>query len=1131
MKKINIYVLIILFTSMLFFQVDTLGREEGNGNKNKPSLSKTAADPAQSVININNITSWVGQDGFHDWVVASSWNGAFPKGAAVGAIFAEGIVWGGKVNDGTSPAVRVNGNTYGTGCAAITRVFRVRPDYVAGDLSSDAASFFDIALGNVTESDIQQIRDQYAKDWLEWPWEAGALYQDNDGDNVYDPAVDIPGIPGAAQTLFVKYDDSKSTANYGSPAIGLEVSETYWAYAYSGALGNVIYKKVDIFYKGTDASAANSTIDSMYIVQWADPDLGAAGDDFAGCDTTLNLGYTYNSSAVDATYESAGFVPPAVGYDFLQGVSQYTGNLADSAIYNLKWRKGYKYVNPKPMSSFAYFAAGGTWSDPGFDYDGTLEFYNLMRGKLPIPRYPSGQNFPESVADVTAFGTYLTDGDPVAGTGKLDGAVDTPGDRRLMVTNGPITMALGDTAQVVLAMVGAFGSDYLNSVTMLKQNDETAQIVFDQLFQLPSIDPPVVTVTPLEKEILLNWGTNPESVSKIENFEDKDYGFEGYLVYQLPNASSSVDDGILLANYDIINGVTAVYDTSSDKYGTSIPELVVPGTDNGLARYISITEDAVRGTPLRDGQAYYFAVIAYAYNPSPLLPFHALKSSAVTLVATPQQTDPGVRTEAIIGAANAAVHSEGGSDGAVEYVVIDPMKVTGHDYKVTFTKLDSLVVWDNINRVNNTMYDVVVWGVTDVTTGEVKISNQLNQNADSQSPIIDGIQFKVSGAPFDWKSFQVVANASGPLDPPEPGAFAFQGFPTPDDGNPTDRQQVGSGHWGFHTGDPGAVRGSYELFLERSMRGDNFSRVVPYDWEMRFTARGSWALRWFEDDFLVKVPFEIWNVGINTPDDPSDDYRLIPYFLSTTGGGGAAATDPNELTYQLDPVDHGGSGGANDPQTPWIYWTSPADETPGEAGYNDFLTKIDTTIVGAVGNVAYDAAGAHEIIARSVLVNWNGDDVSDGVVDPATQMVPEQGTVFRLISTKPNSTSDVFTLSAPGVSTNTDLAKDDVKKINVFPNPYYGTQLRETSRSQHYVTFNHLPSSAVIRIFDLSGVLVKTINHVSTSGQFDTWNLQNESGYPVASGIYIIYIDMPDLGTTKILKLAVVQEQQILQIY
>jgi hypothetical protein len=138
---------------------------------------------------------------------------------------------------------------------------------------------------------------------------------------------------------------------------------------------------------------------------------------------------------------------------------------------------------------------------------------------------------------------------------------------------------------------------------------------------------------------------------------------------------------------------------------------------------------------------------------------------------------------------------------------------------------------------------------------------------------------------------------------------------------------------------------------------------------------------------------------------------------------------------------------------------------------------------------------------------------------------------FEIYHTNINYLPDVFSFTAPTKEENNNsLAKEDVKAINVFPNPYYGYQYRETSRDAHYVTFSHLPAKATLRIFDLSGVQVKTINHNSAS-QFDKWNLQNESGYPVASGVYVVYIDMPDIGTTKILKLAVIMEQQILQVY
>jgi hypothetical protein len=51
------------------------------------------------------------------------------------------------------------------------------------------------------------------------------------------------------------------------------------------------------------------------------------------------------------------------------------------------------------------------------------------------------------------------------------------------------------------------------------------------------------------------------------------------------------------------------------------------------------------------------------------------------------------------------------------------------------------------------------------------------------------------------------------------------------------------------------------------------------------------------------------------------------------------------------------------------------------------------------------------------------------------------------------------------------------------------------------------------------------------TNQFLRWNLQNENGLPVASGIYIAYIEMGNIGTTKTLKIAIIQEQQFLRNY
>jgi hypothetical protein len=243
--------------------------------------------------------------------------------------------------------------------------------------------------------------------------------------------------------------------------------------------------------------------------------------------------------------------------------------------------------------------------------------------------------------------------------------------------------------------------------------------------------------------------------------------------------------------------------------------------------------------------------------------------------------------------------------------------------------------------------------------------------------------------------------------------------------------------------------------------------------------------------------------------------------------GGVDVPDGN---YGLTANDHPGSGASNDPFTPWVYWKIPVDRSVGEAGYNQYVTDIDTTDVTNYGS--YDEA-SDEAFGRTVLFCWNCDDVSDGTLDlgPGEGRFPEVGTVFRMISTKPNTPADTFTFSTSGFqpTVNTATAKQDARDlVNVYPNPYLGFNNSEQNTFQRFVTFSHLPDDATIRIFNLAGALVRTI--VKTNpGQFTTWDLQNESGLPVASGIYIANVEMKTLGVTKNIKMAIVQEQQFLR--
>lgn len=1087
MKKLNNIFSVILLASLLFTSIYA----EGDGKNKNNSLNKTLGTPVRTYFDINNILTVFKYDGISDIDVNESNSGlVFPKGSGKTAVYQSGFLWGAKFPE--EPNARVGGTAYRTGLVPgrITnsglpwdqlvaenpngddvRIFRVRSDVYPGgptvDLSQDA---------NLEGTSASNLRSQYEKDWNEWPWQKGAPYADVDHNGSYNPAVDIPGVPGANQTIwFVANDLNVQQARYpyGANPFGIEMQATIWGYSQSGALGNMFFRKYKIINK------TNRSFPDMYVSMWSDVDLGNSTDDFAGCDTVLSLGYCYNAIANDATYNP--LPPPAVGFDFFQGPK----------------------VNgvPLPMTAFYYFARGdAAVVDPTQgDIQGSNQFYNFFQGKIGL----TGAPFTDPNTQLPT--PFALSGDPQTGTGWIDGQLLPAGDRRIGAASGPFTMAPGDTQEVVVAEIvaGAIpGVDRISAIGLLKYYDQTAQSAYDNNFDLPVPPPaPEVNAVTLSKKIILDWGESPNKVLATENYSSKGHTFQGYNIYQLPTASASVSEGTRIATYDIVDGVLKINDDVFDTKTGSVVNLPIQfGNDTGIRRFIEINSDALNGgTPLINGIKYYFAVTAYSYNPN--VPVgKTLENPLKILTVIPQSTLPGE----VFGGAYLdtlkVTRLSGASDGNVYPIVIDPTKLTGLDYTVSFdTITGGTVVW-NVDRSDNVRV----------------LSNQTNQNADIESPIVDGIQFRVNGAPLDFKRFSVVANASGVLNPPAAGSFHFGGFPTPDDLDPVAgvQQSTNNSRWGIHTADNGS-RGTYEAFLSRTTRdGANWSKIIPYDFEIRFTQNGGWAYDAFNTGTLsFPVPFELWNIGIGTPNDASDDYRMIPWLLDDDASGTFNMGAPG--TKQFGTYDHTVSSAENDPYTDWIYWARPENTSPGQAGY--------LAVEPLMQNQTYDGGNDVEVMARMVLVEWNG-----GTAPPYVADLPETGTIFRIESTKPNApNSDRFTFSTKKTVIDNNLAKTQINEINVFPNPYYGVNSEELNKYNRFVTFTHLPAKAIVRIFNLAGVLVKTVEK-NDVGQFLRWDLANESGLPVASGLYIAYIELPDLGETKILKLAIIQEQQIL---
>ena len=72
-------------------------------------------------------------------------------------------------------------------------------------------------------------------------------------------------------------------------------------------------------------------------------------------------------------------------------------------------------------------------------------------------------------------------GNPVDSTGWYIGYLGTirPNDMRMFLNTGPITMAPGDTQEVVIAIIAAQGSDNLQSITELKKTARTVQYFYN----------------------------------------------------------------------------------------------------------------------------------------------------------------------------------------------------------------------------------------------------------------------------------------------------------------------------------------------------------------------------------------------------------------------------------------------------------------------------------------------------------------------------------------------------------------------------------------------------------------------------------------------------------------------------
>ena len=1100
-----------IFCIILFLVVHTQARTI---NKMKPTkISSVKLSDNNTVFDVNNWLYWQSNNNVSGKnPFTSKGGGIYPKNT-VPLIYRDGLVIGVNLSTNDMP-IRVGGRTYRTGLipgnstydSNSLKIYRIRKDWktlTSSELVDDAAVLFNVSPNDVTTDMTNDIYNQYANNWKNWPVDLGAPFVDVNKNGIYDPVTDnngypdatkgdYPGIDNATQVLWYVMNDNNSNKTdslYGSKPIGFELQVTVWSFD-TAPFQDVIFKKFKLKYIGQYHSKETR------IGYWADFDIGYYGDDLVGCAPDLNLGFTYNGNATDKDFDPFSITPPAAGVMYLPELSSDP--------------------NIQQLHSFGYFAAGGTWGDPPMgNYDGTLSWFNLLRGNIPNTNLDSPTPFTVSSGPNYGKPTYFPfDGDPETDpngdNSDLDGKGNAmrPGDRRMVITLPGFEMDPGDEQEFTFAILGKIGTNNLNSVTALK---ELAESVHQELQQPTNVkvvkadiqcdknsaivhahfeinidhSDSIAAATLIIKsqdanqvEIpLYNDGTNGDSLAgdqiwsvtkllqtqkypanvdlKIQMNSGKELQFPGIINDLRLRPKPSLENPYVIWENGKQDGKLNFKETAKIGF-TFINNDIIFNIDETTLKLENFSNKFETQVPAgqKDSTDFYLTITA----PDTGKIYHCVVSVNFdghnvldTLNIPLEAWEPDISWGDTL-----KIENISGLGKNLYPIIADPSLLNGHQYQVTFQYQDTVAKTD------------LFWNLKDLTTGEDKLVMQpVSEAYQPFNPIIDGIQWVLYSPSPGIEAIVEVFNAQGPLTSDE-----YDTLGAPYHGNnvwhsassPNDANQFYISAGGG-TGDISRI--------ERSISNAN-----SHDFELRFTDQDSNVyLWWYDSNQWAYVPFEFWDVGV-TYNDASDDIRLL------TGGYSGGGT-PGQFDFaNTDPWK-----GA--PATDWIYVRKPLNEN---GTYQVFANDV-------ISNTLNKSwwSNSEEVLSRITICDLGG-----------ARTLPEAGTIVRFITKKMFSPLDTIlvTASLTAISQNASVPSFYELKQN-YPNPFNPSTTIEFS----------IPKAGQVRleIFNILGQRIRTLinNDLAPGNYRKRWDGRNNQGRLMPSGIYIYRLKNKEFSATK----------------
>jgi hypothetical protein len=747
------------------------------------------------------------------------------------------------------------------------------------------------------------------------------------------------------------------------------------------------------------------------------------------------------------------------------------GNSDDIAIHNGKRVTGYKNLK---TTSFVFFTCGGEENPWPSSADNT-QWYNSLQGKHSV----TGKYFAVPSALGTGTTKYTYNGDPVTSTGWIDGTTQTCGSRYILTGCGPFNIAPSDTQEIVFAEIVGSGNSRLNSVIELKNQTKEIHELYNSVLaenkleiQAKNIIPNIpVEISNNSNSIILNWESNRNLLDEIENMEFEGYTFQGYNLYQLNSELPTKENAKLLAAFDKIDGIKNIKEFYYAADGTLLEKFAHFGNDNGISYAYQVFDDKITQDSFVKGKTYHFALSSYfASNEvlnsgtNQIYPRRSLESPLQIISIQYRRDEAGVNyKDQLIINSNKIIPQT-----YCKVYIDNPAELKNHNYQINFSMLGDKMVWN--------LFDKTIQ--KQILSAQEIIEDHIYYH-DSYFPSADGMSFRIisrwTGMFDDGLGIVEVAYAGNLLSSNEYDEKGSQFF-----GN----------HVWYDLNYPGINNERDRYYIVNPIiRNDNV--IYGYnDYEIRFTEEGSYAV--CTDKKIIKVPFEIWDIGPNTVNDKSDDVRIIPTIR---------ASYPLNGKFWASTID----AETNLPSSLIIRILKPQDRTSPIGEYDRFAELCRTSGgVNSVYLIANDNGPVSKFFTKpsNFALNYLAFIDADKDHNP-----PPPGTIVRLHSKKEFTLNDYFEFNPDQY---TDLKMEELPtnfQLNQnYPNPFNP----ETTIGYQISTVSHV----TLKVYDLLGREVAIlVDEVQQPGIYNSkFSILNSQ---ISSSIYFYRLHAGDYVQTK----------------